>query len=122
MFFYLIKKIITFCLSFQLLDYEPQAALQVPLLLRLNQHKPALIRALNSGNTDLVHAVMLKMRETMPLGDFQMMIRAFPVAQSLYLKYCRENTPETLRDIYSQEDDYLSQAACFIRDFFDPKV
>lgn len=97
-------------------------ALQVPLLLRLGQQKPALIRALDSGNTDLVHTVMLKMRETMPLADFQMMIRAFPVAQSLYLKYCRENTPETLRDIYSQEDDYLSQAACFIRELYDPKV
>ena len=62
------------------------------------------------------------MRETMQLADFQMTIRAFPVAQSLYLKYCRENTPETLRDIYSQEDDYLSQAACFIKDFYDPKA
>ena len=58
----------------------------------------------------------------MQLADFQMTIRAFPVAQSLYLKYCRENTPETLRDIYSQEDDYLSQAACFIKDFYDPKA
>ncbi|KAK6631655.1 hypothetical protein RUM44_006184 [Polyplax serrata] len=108
-------------LAIKLLDFEPQAAVQVPLLLRLGQQKPALIRALDSGNTDLVHTVMLKMRETMPLADFQMTIRAFPIAQSLYLKYCRENMPETLRDIYSQEDDYLSQAACFIREFYDPK-
>lgn len=109
-------------LAIKLLDYEPQAGLQVPLLLRLGQQKQALIRALDSGNTDLIHTVMLHLRETMPLGDFQMMIRAFPVAQSLYLKYCKENTPETLRDIYNQEDDYLSQAACFIRDFYDPRV
>lgn len=105
-----------------MLDYEPQPTLQVPLLLRLGQSKSALIRALDSGNTDLVHTVILSLRETMPLGDFQMMIRGFPVAQSLYLKYCKENTPETLRDIYTQEDDYMSQAACFIRDFYDPRV
>jgi hypothetical protein len=52
----------------------------------------------------------------------QMAVRNYPVAQALYLKYCRDHNRETLRDIYVQEDDYNAQAACFIRESYDPKV
>jgi hypothetical protein len=51
-----------------------------------------------------------------------MAVRNYPVAQALYLKYCRDHNRETLRDIYVQEDDYNAQAACFIRESYDPKV
>jgi len=51
-----------------------------------------------------------------------MSVRNYPVAQALYLKYCRDHNWETLRDIYVQEDDYNAQAACFIRESYDPKV
>lgn len=51
-----------------------------------------------------------------------MEIRNFPLAQALYLKYCREHNRETLRDVYMQEDEHNAQAACFIRDSYDPKV
>ena len=52
----------------------------------------------------------------------QMAVRNYPVAQALYIKYCRDHNRETLRDIYVQEDDYNAQAACFIRESYDPKV
>jgi hypothetical protein len=51
-----------------------------------------------------------------------MAVRNYPVAQALYLKYCRDHNRETLRDIYVQEDDYNAQAACFVRESYDPKV
>lgn len=51
-----------------------------------------------------------------------MEIRSFRMAQSLYLKYCREHNHETLRDVLAQEDDHLALAACFIHDCYDPKV
>lgn len=56
------------------------------------------------------------------LLNFQMAIRNYPVAQALYLKYCRDNNKETLKDIYVQEDDFNAQAACYIRDGYDIKV
>ena len=36
-----------------LLDYEPRAADQVPLLLQMKQDKVALVKAVDSGDTDL---------------------------------------------------------------------
>jgi hypothetical protein len=52
------------------MDFEPRAGLQVPLLLRLNEGRTALVKAIDSGNTDLVHLVMQHLREHMTLGEF----------------------------------------------------
>lgn len=51
-----------------------------------------------------------------------MEIRNFPLAQALYLKYCRLHNKDMLKDVYIQEDDHKSQAECHIRESFDPKV
>lgn len=51
-----------------------------------------------------------------------MKIRQYPLAQALYLKYCKEHNRERLRSIYMQEDNHSAQAACFIQDAYDPKV
>ena len=40
-------------LCFKLLDYEPKAADQVPLLIRMNKNDIALQKAVDSGDTDL---------------------------------------------------------------------
>lgn len=37
----------------QLLDHEPRAAEQVPLLLQMKEEKIALVKAIDSGDTDL---------------------------------------------------------------------
>lgn len=51
----LVKCLKNFLFSFllQLLDYESQAADQVPLLLEMKEDKLALAKAVNSGDTDL---------------------------------------------------------------------
>lgn len=50
-----------------------------------------------------------------------MIIRSFPMAQNLYKKYCSHSTTEAnqsaLRDIYSQEDDFLSEAQLALREY-----
>ncbi|KAF7282142.1 vacuolar protein sorting 16 [Rhynchophorus ferrugineus] len=101
-------------LAIKLLDYESKASEQVELLLKLGENQPALLKAIESGDTDLVYMVILKLREKMPLGDFKMTIRNFPVAQSLYTKYCKEYKIAALNEIYIQEDDFSSQALMFI--------
>lgn len=57
----------------QLLDYESKASEQVELLLKLQENKSALHKAVESGDTDLVYMVVLKLRDTMPLGDFKVL-------------------------------------------------
>ncbi|XP_046684103.1 vacuolar protein sorting-associated protein 16 homolog isoform X2 [Homalodisca vitripennis] len=108
-------------LAIKLLDYEPRATLQVPLLLGLGKVEVALVKAIESGNTDLVYTVLIHLHENMQLGNFEMKIRQFPLAQALYLKYCKEHNRERLRTIYMQEDDHSAQAACFIQDAYSPQ-
>ncbi len=47
-----------------------------------------------------------------------MLIREYPVAQKLYIKYCKIFRPEDVRNIYEQEDDFESQAALFIKESY----
>lgn len=51
-----------------------------------------------------------------------MTIRNFPVAQALYIKYCKEHNPQALSEIYIQEDDFNSQAELFLRESLNPNV
>lgn len=94
----------------QLLEFEPKSSLQVPLLLKLGENKKALLSATNSGDTDLVYTVLLQLKETTPLADFQMIIRSFPMAQNLYKKYCNLNSKSALQEIFNREDDFVAQA------------
>ena len=105
-------------LAIKLLDYEPNAQLQVPLLLRLGEEQNALKKAVESGDTDLVYTVILHLREHMALSDFQMAIMHCPLALTLYIKYCRNHNHEILRDIFNQFDDYYSQALWFVRESY----
>ncbi|ENN73877.1 hypothetical protein YQE_09530, partial [Dendroctonus ponderosae] len=105
-----------------LLEYESKASEQVELLLKLHENKSALHNAIESGDTDLIYMVVLKLREKMPLGDFKMTIRNFPVAQALYIKYCKEYYKSALAEIYIQEDDFPSQAQMIIEESLSDKV
>jgi vacuolar protein sorting-associated protein 16 len=40
-------------MAWQLLDYEPRAADQVPLLMSMQEHEIALVKAIESGDSDL---------------------------------------------------------------------
>ncbi|XP_077989106.1 vacuolar protein sorting-associated protein 16 homolog [Glandiceps talaboti] len=97
-------------LAIRLLDFEPKAAEQVPLLMRMNRDEVALNKAIESGDTDLVYTVLLHLKDTMSLGDFLMTIRNLPVAQSLWMQFCREQNREMLTDLHYQNDDFMEIA------------
>lgn len=109
-----------FCHNFlfctQLLELEPKSSLQVPLLLKLGENKKALLSATESGDTDLVYTVLLQLKEQGFMGDFHMIIRKFPMAQNLYKKYCQQYSKSALQEVYTQEDDFLSQAEFSLRE------
>nr|XP_023028466.1 vacuolar protein sorting-associated protein 16 homolog [Leptinotarsa decemlineata] len=50
-----------------------------------------------------------------------MTIRNYPVAQSLYIKYCKEHNTQALNEIYIQEDDFCAQAETFLLESLDDK-
>ncbi|KAJ6638263.1 Vacuolar protein sorting-associated protein 16 like [Pseudolycoriella hygida] len=103
-------------LAIMLLELEPKPSLQVPLLLKLGESKKALLRATESGDTDLVYTVLLQLKETSQMGDFQMIIRKIPLAQDLYKKYCATYSKSALQEIFMQEDDFLAQAEFSLRE------
>ncbi|KAK3602689.1 hypothetical protein CHS0354_017895 [Potamilus streckersoni] len=96
-------------LAIRLLDYEPKAAHQVPLLLQMQKEQLALSKAIESGDTDLVYFVLLRLKESMIQGEFFMAIRNLPVAYYLYLQYCRQQNKELMEQLYYQEDNYLEE-------------
>lgn len=46
----------------------------MPLLLGLGNVEVALVKAIESGNTDLVYTVLIHLHENMQLGDFEVSI------------------------------------------------
>ncbi|ODM96537.1 Vacuolar protein sorting-associated protein 16 [Orchesella cincta] len=105
-------------LALKLARFEVRRSIQVPLLLQLGDKDTALHNAVESGDANLIYDVLLSLRDSMPLGQFQMLIRKYPMAQKLYIKYCKIFKPESVRDIYDQEDDFESQAALFIKESY----
>ncbi|KAK9730593.1 Vps16, N-terminal region [Popillia japonica] len=93
-------------LAIKLLEYESKASEQVQLLLQLEEYRQALIKALESGDTDQAYKVILKSRDKMSNIDFKGMLQEFPVALSLYIKFCREYNSVSLRDILKLPDDH----------------
>lgn len=93
-------------LAAQLLEHEPLATVQVPLLLNFKEDEQALNKAIESGDTDLVYSAMLQIRDRMlnvekrPFEEFFAVIRDKPLARNLYLSYCRQFDLASLKRFY----------------------
>lgn len=116
-------------LATKLLDHEPRAVDQVPLLLTMHEDKLALVKAIESGDTDLVYHVLLRLKSQLSRGDFFRLVQA-PIADAsapgagndgvpgtrpslsshVYLAsnllevYAKQEDIELLKDFYFQDD------------------
>ncbi|KAL0960087.1 hypothetical protein HGRIS_011732 [Hohenbuehelia grisea] len=101
-------------LATKLLDYEPKASDQVPLLLSMKEDKQALIKAVDSGDTDLVYHVLLHLYKRLPLGSFFRLIEdggeRLALASKLLQVYAREQNRDMLRDFYYSDDRRVESA------------
>ncbi len=70
-----------------LLEHEPCAAEQVPLLLGLGDEERALSKALESGDPDLVHLALFRMYRALPLERFLAALASRPAARALFTAY-----------------------------------
>jgi len=89
-------------LATRLLEYEPRASAQVPLLLHMGQDEHALSKALDSGDTDLVYLVLLHIRRSRSAVDFLKIICSRKGAVDLLVAYCKQQDLDMLKDIYHQ--------------------
>lgn len=91
-------------LATQLLNHEPRAGKQVPLLLNMEEDVLALDKAIESGDDDLVNYVLLHLKSKLPLASFFRMINTRPMASALVETAARDGDFELLKDLYYQDD------------------
>ncbi|XP_039143769.1 protein VACUOLELESS1-like isoform X2 [Dioscorea cayenensis subsp. rotundata] len=83
-----------------LVDHEPRSSKQVPLLLSIAEEDTALVKATESGDTDLVYLVLFHIWQKRPPLDFFGTINARPLARDLFIKYVRCYKHEFLKDFF----------------------
>ena len=91
-------------LATSLLNSEPRAGKQVPLLLNMEEDDIALNKAIESGDTDLVFFVLLHLRQKLPLASFFRILADKPLAAALVESSARAKDTELLKDMYYQDD------------------
>jgi hypothetical protein len=101
-------------LATELLNYEPRAGKQVPLLLNMKEDNIALDKAIESGDTDLVYHVLLHMRKKLPLASFFRVINTRPVATALVESSALDQDRDLLKDLYYQDDRRLDGSALLL--------
>ncbi|RKP14753.1 Vps16, C-terminal region-domain-containing protein, partial [Piptocephalis cylindrospora] len=92
-------------LASRLLEHEPKAADQVPLLLGMDEHNLALDRAIDSADADLVYHTLFYLQKKLPLAEFLRMIEGKEMACRLLIHYSRHQDHDLLKDYYFQADD-----------------
>ncbi|KAJ2654725.1 Vacuolar protein [Coemansia sp. RSA 1200] len=98
-------------LAARLLQLEPRAASQVPLLISMGHDAAAMDAAVRSGDADLVYFVIFHLFKALPLADFFHAIgRAPAVAGRLFEKYCVATGAPVLDDYYFQDDAFAKAA------------
>ena len=121
------------------MDYETQAADQVPLLLEMKEDRLALLKAVNSGDTDLsmykivkhifqkifsigsvVYHVLLHLQKSLSLGSFFRLLEdggpSLAPAAKLLQVYAREQNREMLRDFYYSDDRRVDSAVLLLEE------
>jgi hypothetical protein len=91
-------------LAINLLEHEPRAGKQVPLLLSIGEDTVALDKAIQSGDTDLVFDVLLHLKRKTPLASFFRTINSRPVATAVVEATAIDQDQELLKDLYYQDD------------------
>jgi hypothetical protein len=91
-------------LATELLNFEPRAGKQVPLLLSMGEDLIALDKAIESGDTDLVFYVLISLKKKIPLASFFRVINSRPMATALVESSAWQEDSEMLKDLYYQDD------------------
>ncbi|KAI0236457.1 Vacuolar protein sorting-associated protein 16 [Massospora cicadina] len=105
-------------LAIQLLEREPSAQSQVPMLMELQEEGRALDKAIASGDTNLVYLVLLQAKQKLSLGDFFRLINPRPMAGCLLEAFYDQQDKPLLKDFYYQDDRRLDLGLLAIRETY----
>lgn len=97
-------------LATQLLNHEPRAGKQVPLLLSMEEDTLALDKAIESGDTDLIFFVLLHLKSKLPLAAFFRLLSTRPLASALVESSAAANDTSLLKDLYYQDDRLIASS------------
>jgi hypothetical protein len=103
-------------LATELLNHEPRAGKQVPLLLNMEEDEIALDKAIESGDSDLIFFVLLHLKKKLPLASFFRVINTRSTATALIESSAQAEDNELLKDLYYQDDRRIDGANVFIRE------
>lgn len=104
-------------LATELLNHEPRGGRQVPLLLDMEEDELALDKAIESGDSDLILSVLLKLKKKLPLASFFRVINSRPTASAMVEALAiAEGDNGVLKDLYYQDDRRADGANVFIRE------
>lgn len=103
-------------LAIELLNHEPRAGKQVPLLLSMEEDEIALDKAIESGDSDLILFVLLQLKRKLPLTSFFRVINTRPMATALIEESAQKEDTELLKDLYYQDDRRTDGANVFVRE------
>ncbi|KAL2623066.1 hypothetical protein R1flu_003271 [Riccia fluitans] len=103
-------------LAAMLLDYEPRSSEQVPLLTSMGEEERALVKAIESGDTDLVYFTIFHIWSQKPTQEFFRIIQTRPLARDLFIVYARESEPELLKTFYVSGGQPQCCAELFLRE------
>ena len=106
-------------LATELLNYEPRAGKQVPLLLNMSQETLALDKAIESGDTDLILYVLLQLKKKLPIANFFRMLNSRPVAAALVESSAIDQDRGLLKDFYYQDDRRLDSSNLMLLEALD---
>uniref|UniRef100_A0A1J3F7P2 Protein VACUOLELESS1 n=1 Tax=Noccaea caerulescens TaxID=107243 RepID=A0A1J3F7P2_NOCCA len=87
-------------LAAMLVEHEPRSTKQVPLLLSIGEEDTALVKATESGDTDLVYLVIFHIWQKRPPLEFFAMIQGRVLARDLFVAYARCHKHEFLKDFF----------------------
>ncbi|KAL1304186.1 hypothetical protein AAFC00_000609 [Neodothiora populina] len=103
-------------LATELLEHEPRAGKQVPLLLEVEEDSLALDKAIDSGDTDLVYHVLLHLKKKLPLASFFRAINGRAVATHLVESSAWDQDQELLKDLFYQDDRRLDGSNLLLKE------
>ncbi|KAI3908198.1 hypothetical protein MKW98_029499 [Papaver atlanticum] len=87
-------------LAATLVEHEPRLSKQVPLLLSIGEDDTALMKATESGDTDLVYLALFHIWQKSPPLEFFGTLQARPLARDLFITYARCYKHEFLKNFF----------------------
>ncbi|KAI3882164.1 hypothetical protein MKW92_008320 [Papaver armeniacum] len=103
-------------LAATLVEHEPRSSKQVPFLLSIGEDDTALMKATQSGDTDLVDLSLFHIWQKSPLLEFYGTIQARPLARDLFITYARCYKHELLKHFFHSTGRLQDEALLLWKD------